>query len=347
MRDAPPGNTAVLLTPPQPGAIATIRLNGPLVNAFAARHLSKQPKLNRCVHCDLKNAEELIDDPVTVLVREDCLELHVHGGPWIVESALELTRRFGFKVCRWNDADSADLFDTNDAVTREMLAILHRAETREALAILLAQPAAWTAMIERGNPIEISHAIEDRSLDALLNPPTVAIVGPPNVGKSTLANQLFARSHSITADLPGTTRDWVGERANIDGLLVTLIDTPGQRETSDPIEAAAIESATRFIKSADLVLVVNDATCPRDEAPAIEARHPNTIDVMNKCDIANRSFEAGLLSISAHTGDGMPDLRRAITRRFGCGDLTSLHARCWTDAQRHRLAGLIDSPACR
>ena len=56
---------------------------------------------------------------------------------------------------------------------------------------------------------------------------TVAIVGPPNVGKSTLANRLFGQARSITADQPGTTRDWVGGVADIVGLAVTLVDTPG------------------------------------------------------------------------------------------------------------------------
>src|SRR3954447_26397913 len=102
--------------------------------------------------------------------------------------------------------------------------------------------------------------IDDRSLYWLLSRPRVAIVGPANVGKSTLANQLFAAERSITADVAGTTRDWVGALANLDGLVVELIDTPGVRETKDAIEAQAIGVASRETSRADLILLVLDAS---------------------------------------------------------------------------------------
>src|SRR6185503_2714425 len=94
----------------------------------------------------------------------------------------------------------------------------------------------------------------------MLHPPRVAIVGEANVGKSTLANQLFAQERSITADLPGTTRDWVGEVANVDGLPVTLVDTPGVRETADEVEREAIARSGEQVAAADLILLVLDAT---------------------------------------------------------------------------------------
>src|SRR5260370_980944 len=79
-----------------------------------------------------------------------------------------------------------------------------------------------------------------------------AVAGLPNVGKSTVANQLFAEERSITADVAGTTRDWVGEIANIDGLAVVLVDTPGIREASDPIEKVVIERSDTELRGADL-----------------------------------------------------------------------------------------------
>ena len=199
---------------------------------------------------------------------------------------------------------------------------------------------AWRTMRQRDDPAELQRAAEDRSLEHLLNPPTVAIIGAPNVGKSTLANQLFARDHSITADLPGTTRDWVGERANLDGLIVTLIDTPGQRQTEDPIEAAAIDRAKPVIRRADLVVIVLDATRAIEPGEAsLLAEHSDAIIVVNKAD-AGDERHLGALPIAALSGEGVDALRVLIRKRFGCETLTSLHARCWTNAQRESLRAL-------
>src|SRR5205814_10504480 len=126
-----------------------------------------------------------------------------------------------------------------------------------ALRTLLAQPRAWKGVIDDQNlgRHELERIASDKTLHYLLHPPRVAIVGAPNVGKSTLANQLFAQERSITADLPGTTRDWVGEIANLDGLVVQLVDTPGIRDTSDAIERQAIDRSRHQIEQADLVVL--------------------------------------------------------------------------------------------
>src|SRR5204863_10052028 len=135
--------------------------------------------------------------------------------------------------------------------------------TEPGVRMLLAQPAAWQDFIaSRPSPDSTRRVLDDRCLSRLLHPPRVAIVGAPNVGKSTLANQLFAQRRSITADVPGTTRDYVGEIANIDGLPVMLFDTPGVRDTADPIEAAAIEHSSDVVRDADLILLVMDVMPP-------------------------------------------------------------------------------------
>ena len=86
--------------------------------------------------------------------------------------------------------------------------------------MLLNQPAAW----RKG--IDPAAMLKDMTLWRLLHPPKIAIVGEPNVGESTLANRLFGQQRSITADVPGTTRDWVGEMADIGGLAAMLIEYP-------------------------------------------------------------------------------------------------------------------------
>ncbi len=335
-----PCSYAILLTSPHPAAIAVIRLAGPSTARFRADHLDKPVKSGRCIHCNVIDNHETLDDVVAVEVNESTIDLNVHGGVWVVQSILDLAARCGFTRSDGQSAPPDRIVEADDPIEQQVLLDLPRAHTRQAIEILLGQPEAWRVMRADNDTAAMRQAAGDRSLGNLLNPPTVAIIGAPNVGKSTLANQLFARDHSITADLPGTTRDWVGERANLDGLIVTLVDTPGQRVTDDPIESAAIDRAKPVIAHADLVVVVLDAT--REIEPGESALHvPRSLIVTNKCDIGTR--RGGSLALCARSGTGVDDLRRAIRDRFGCAELSSLHARCWTDVQRAELNLLLDT----
>src|SRR5439155_25262020 len=172
------------------------------------------------------------------------------------------------------------------------------------------------------------------------HPPRVAIIGAPNVGKSTLANQLFAQQRSITADLPGTTRDYVGEIANIDGLPIILIDTPGLRDAADPIEREAIAKADAIIASADLRIVVADPSQP--QAPSGSAG--NVIRVMNKADLFAGARSETYFYTVATTGEGVDALRAAIRRFFGCTDMTEVRPRWWTQRQREALSEEMQNP---
>jgi tRNA modification GTPase len=204
--------------------------------------------------------------------------------------------------------------------------------------MLLGQSAAWEKFVVSNPSADaILAVLEDRTLDRLLHPPRVAIVGAPNVGKSTLANQLFAQQRSITADVPGTTRDWVGEIANIDGLPVMLVDTPGRRETDDAIERAAITRSDHVIQAADLVLLVQE---PFQSDDVFDMSAPNTIVVMNKLDklrAAGKGMGLKACFTIATTGEGVDRLRQTIRQSLGCADLTPDRPRCWTDRQRAAL----------
>jgi len=254
------------------------------------------------VHGELTDNGRVIDDPI-VVIHERGADLSVHGGPWVVRSVLELARRSGFEIVQPTSGQlSLDAIDGDDDADRAMLAQIPLARTKLALAWLLAR--------SRRSPVP----------HWLLHPPTVAIIGPPNAGKSTIANQLFAQERSITADVPGTTRDWVGEIADIDGLAVFLMDTPGLRQTSDQIEHAAIERSRSEIARADLVVLVLDGTDSLAMQQDWAEKYPGALVVRNKCDRAAEIAAVNECVPHVYTvaisGQGIAALRQAIFRSF-------------------------------
>jgi tRNA modification GTPase len=335
-------NFAAVLTPPGVGAIAVIRLHGPRVQEFLRASFSRPAVPRRCVHGELRDGGTVIDDPVVVLSADGCwVDMNVHGGAWVVQASLDLARRQGFSLVESREIPLPSFtLDASGELEREMLAYLPLATTELAVRVLLAQPTAWERL--QRSEVRADDArrmLADRSLHWLLHPPRIAIVGIPNAGKSTLANQLFGQQRSITADVPGTTRDWVGETANLDGVAVILVDTPGIRSSEDPIETEAIGRAQDQIQLADTVVLVQDATKPADpQQQEMANRFPHAIRVLNKSDAADGSLVADTaIRTVATTGQGIDQLRSAIRRRFGCDAIDLNVPRCWTDRQREYL----------
>lgn len=330
---------ATLLTPAGAGAIAVIRLSGRRFPSFLRSHFSKgAPAPGRCVHGELRDGERVLDDPVVVVAPDESwADVNVHGGAWVVRSVLDLAEREGFEVIDRPELPlPAEAVDADGEIEREVLRYLPLARTPLALRVLLAQPAAW----ERLGDYVAGEILTDQSLDRLLHPPRVAIVGVPNVGKSTLANQLFGQERSITADLPGTTRDWVGELANLDGLAVMLVDTPGVRETVDPIEREAIERAAGEVRAAELIVLVLDVTQPLEGQRGLMERNPESIKVINKVDLPgvwSAETVNGIHAV-ARTGEGVDELRRAILSKFDCESIEISRPHCWTARQRELLS---------
>lgn len=137
---------------------------------------------------------------------------------------------------------------------------------------------------------------------------TLAIVGEPNVGKSSLFNALLGRERAIVTDIPGTTRDTVSETAAIEGIPVRLVDTAGLRESSDLVESLGIERSYQAMVDADVTLVVLDLSRADGGRPVAAGC---TIVVGNKCDLP-RASAAECLPVSAKTGAGLDELRKAI-----------------------------------
>ena len=129
------------------------------------------------------------------------------------------------------------------------------------------------------------HLADGRRGERLRDGIGVAIVGPPNAGKSSLLNRIARREAAITSPIPGTTRDVVEVAIDLAGYPVVLADTAGLRETADPIEAEGLRRARRRAADAEIRLFVFDARTPCDAAGAAAWPGPDTILVANKIDL--------------------------------------------------------------
>jgi tRNA modification GTPase len=145
---------------------------------------------------------------------------------------------------------------------------------------------------------------------------TLALVGRPNVGKSSLFNKLLEQERSIVTEIPGTTRDLVSETASIAGIPVKLYDTAGIRESVELVESLGIERSYQAMADSDLTLVVLDIAQPLDEQDraliARAAQQGRHLLVGNKADLTHGPLPESAIAVSALTGEGIPRLRELI-----------------------------------
>ena len=164
---------------------------------------------------------------------------------------------------------------------------------------------------------QIDELIDDGEKAKIINEGIkVALVGKPNVGKSSLLNAFLGEDRAIVTDIAGTTRDVVEGSANINGVVLHLFDTAGIRESNDKIESIGIEKSKKTIQEADIVVVVLDSTSNLDEEDRqiLEyTKEYNPIVVYNKNDESSSNNE---LSISALNNEIEP-LIKAIKERIG------------------------------
>jgi tRNA modification GTPase len=157
-----------------------------------------------------------------------------------------------------------------------------------------------------------------------------AIVGRPNVGKSSLLNALLRSERAIVTPIPGTTRDTLEETAVVGGVPLVLVDTAGIAPTADPVERLGVERSEQAMASADLVLLVVDGSEPptgQDRALAARAQGQTAVLVVNKADLPPAPGAEGLLPgrpavhVSALTGAGLADLERAVLETVLAGHI--------------------------
>ncbi|MCC6680560.1 MAG: 50S ribosome-binding GTPase [Phycisphaeraceae bacterium] len=347
----------IVATNSLPGAVALLQLHGPgsrdLVQQLTGRRHFEDHRLYLLPFAD-------IDEGLAVCRGDDWAQLCPHGGPRVVRKLIDKLTELGATL----DAQPnyRQLYpEAASDLEADMLAALALTPSPAAIDLLLAQPALWRSSIIHPPSSSIPGV---RHLDALLTPPTVVVAGAANVGKSTLSNAILGRSASLVADLPGTTRDWVGSLAQIsnggwrrpgkaDGGLGTVavhwIDTPGQRDSDDPIEREAIALSQQVIERADVLILMRE---PASEYPLL-SRQPD-ISVINKVDDArplaasrSRPLAEGSakpqaaeeLSISALHERNLDLLQQRVLRVLGLDDISPRTLWAFSDTLKRYAAG--------
>jgi tRNA modification GTPase len=169
-----------------------------------------------------------------------------------------------------------------------------------------------------------------------------AIVGKPNVGKSSLLNALLKQNRAIVTEVPGTTRDVLEEYLNIAGVPLKILDTAGIRHSHDIVEQEGVRRSLAAIESADIVLFVLDGSQPftsEDRRVLNEIHGKHVIAVINKSDLPRRleqfKEQGAQVSVSCRTGHGLDDLKQALSGQVKQGTIGS-REHVWAVNQRHK-----------
>ena len=322
---------------------------------------------------------------------EDVCEINCHGGTQITKDILEIVLENGAALAEPGEfSKRAFLNGKMDLSQAEAVINLINAKTktesriaaknmegdlskkikelREELVELMAQievsvdypeydyeevePTSITSLLDK-KISEIKHILDTYDHGKYIkNGVNVAILGKPNVGKSSLLNNLANYEKAIVTDIPGTTRDIVEETINLGNIVLNISDTAGIRDTDDIIEKIGVEKSLKILDEVDLVLyLINGEEGISKEDFEILSKIKNKgikyIPVINKMDLTKKSILSTIMNelehngikkavcISAQENDGIDDLKNEITRLFNVSDLDYSHELIITN-ERHK-----------
>lgn len=376
---------AAISTPPGEGAIAIIRLSGPLAIQIADRIFYAKKRLEKVdshtIHYGhiKENGETIEEVMVSVMraprtfTREDVVEINAHGGIVSVNRVLQLLLENGARLAEPGEfTKRAFLNGRIDLSQAEAVMDLIRAKTDRAMGVALRQLDGNLSKLIRSLRQEILDAlaqvevnidypeyddVEEMTQRMLLEKTQLvknsveqllltakqgkilreglatAIIGRPNVGKSSLLNQLIQEEKAIVTDIAGTTRDIIEEYVNVRGVPLRLIDTAGIRETEDIVEKIGVERSRKALADADFILLVlnqNEALTIEDEALFEAAKGHTFVVVLNKTDLPSKIDRKQLeklangnaiVETSLLKDEGMRDLEEAINSLFFEGEI--------------------------
>lgn len=326
--------TAAVLTPAARGAIATVSVQGPEAVAMADRFFTSLGKISVrkanvgriLVGHWQAEGEPIGEELVVAKLADDTVEIHCHGGVQASQRILKHLTSIGCQVESWQ---SRITLQQTDTIVAEANLALPRAVTSQAALHLLDQAnGALTREIATIGQLlaHVNFEVADAKLAHLLSlapfgmhltqPWLIVIAGPPNVGKSSLLNKIVGYDRAIVLDMPGTTRDVLHATTALDGWPVQFSDTAGIRISDDEIEQAGIAKAKAALKTADLAIVMHDATDLKPaELDESLKELPSALHVVNKIDLAERvdlPDSEEMIATSAVTGHGVSQLITSI-----------------------------------
>lgn len=290
---------------------------------------------------------------------EDVVEIQCHGGFIVAQTILKATLTHGARLANAGEFSKRAFFNGRiDLSEAEAIAQLIEAKSEDAAKILAAQmKGSLKEYIEKirdeiihilaYSEVSIDYAEEDlpedlilqikaklnelkKSLDStllasraregLMQGFKVAIVGKPNVGKSSLLNSLLNYNRAIVSDIAGTTRDTIEEQVKIGTHLIRIVDTAGIRESSDEIERIGIERSLEAIQESDIVVALFDSSREKDDEDEqiislvnSHAKDKQVLHVKNKIDLPEKFLHVDLkFDMSLNSKDSVDDLIRAL-----------------------------------
>ncbi|MDG6156738.1 tRNA uridine-5-carboxymethylaminomethyl(34) synthesis GTPase MnmE [Lactococcus formosensis] len=318
--------------------------------------------------------------------REDLVEINTHGGIAVTQEILQLLLRSGARLAEPGEfTKRAFLNGRIDLAQAESVMDLIRAKTDQAANIAVKQLDGSLSNLINNIRQEILESLAqvevnidypeyddvetmtsqmllektahfEQLLETLLATAKrgkilreglrTAIIGRPNVGKSSLLNQLLREEKAIVTDIAGTTRDVITEFANIGGVPLELIDTAGIRETEDVVEKIGVERSQKALEEADLVLLVLDASSPltpKDVELLELSSSTNRIVLLNKTDLPEQieleKPPEDFIRISALKNENLDAVEKQIRALFFSGEIEAKDATTLSNA---RHIGLVE-----
>ncbi len=376
------------------GAIATVRLFGDSAETIIKKIFrpvkAEQPilKTGKILLGTIHDGTEDIDQVNIGCEGPDNFAIHCHGNPLIVEMIMKLLVKYGAEPLASEQLLAKIISAQRNLNTIAIEAKLAqpKAKTIQGTKIIANQidtglskkTEQWQKNIKKISLNEITDEAEQilkntRTARLIIFGCKVAIVGPPNTGKSTLLNYLAGRQKAIVTDIKGTTRDWVSAQCRIEPLLVELFDTAGLDEprpsearpseglaeglgeklTENPdyvIEKESQQKSIEILQEADIVLLVldNSQTIEQiDEHLLEKIGDKKVLTVLNKCDLPSRFNTTGLpknltntVQISAKFGTGIEKLYDKIRQVCNVADFDLHSPVCFTSRQEKLLKQL-------
>lgn len=295
--------------------------------------------------------------------REDVIEINTHGGIAVTNEILQLVIREGARLAEPGEfTKRAFLNGRVDLTQAEAIMDLIRAKTDKAMSVAVKQLDGSLSELINNTRQEILNTLAQVEVNidypeyddveemttALMREKTqefealltrllktakrgkilreglsTAIIGRPNVGKSSLLNNLLREDKAIVTDIEGTTRDVIEEYVNINGVPLKLIDTAGIRETDDIVEQIGVERSRKALEEADLVLLVLNASeklTPQDRELIKISQNTNRIILLNKTDlpeqIESQELPNDVIRISVLTNQNIDQIEERIKQLF-------------------------------